>query len=139
MKTRDEILASWNDEGIYTDWYAIDSYDPVNGAIHRLFVGIEDDAADMMRDYYSQHAELAQQPFYRLSLIDTDAAHAFFAGETDELDDERGEYTITEAAGILSVSRQRVHALLQNGQLEGHKRGNSWFIYRYSVENRLAR
>lgn len=53
--------------------------------------------------------------------------------------DDRDEYTITEAAGILGVSRQRVHVLLQNGQLEGHKRGNSWFIYRYSVENRLQK
>lgn len=137
MKTREEILATWNDEGIYTDWYAIDSYDPTDGTIRRLFVGTEDDAIKMMRDYYARPTDLAMQPFYRCSLIDSDKAHVFFAGETDELDDERGEYTITEAAGILGVSRQRVHVLLKNGQLDGHKRGNSWFIYRHSVENRL--
>lgn len=139
MKTREEILASWETEGIYTDWYAIDSYDPSSSTIHRLFVGTEDDATDMMRDYYSQPAELAQQPFYRLSLIDTDAAHAFFTGEVGELADERSMYDVNTTAGMLNVSRQRVHQLLQAGQLNGRKIGKTWYVYRYSVENRLAR
>ena len=48
-------------------------------------------------------------------------------------------YTITEAAEILGVSRQRVHKMLQDGKLEGYKRGNSWFVYYYSVEKRKGK
>lgn len=51
---------------------------------------------------------------------------------------EQSEYTITEAAEILGLTRQRVHVLINSGKLEAHKRGNSWFIYRRSIENRLA-
>ena len=46
--------------------------------------------------------------------------------------------SLTEAAEALDVSRQRVHILLQNGQLDGFKVGNSWNVYRDSVENRLS-
>ena len=60
------------------------------------------------------------------------------AFEVDELPSERGEYSITEAAGILGISRQRVHQLLQAGKLDGHKVGNTWNIYRYSVESWLS-
>lgn len=46
--------------------------------------------------------------------------------------------SLTEAAEMLGVSRQRVHILLQNGQLDGFKVGNSWNVYRESVENRIS-
>ena len=45
--------------------------------------------------------------------------------------------SITEAADMLDVSRQRVHAMLQSGKLEGRKVGNTWSVYRDSVENRI--
>ena len=138
MKTRDEILAAWEEEGRYTDWYAIDSYDPIDGKIRRLFVGTEGDAIKMMRDYYGTPTDLAQQPFRRCSLIGEADALAFFKGEVDVLPDERGVYSITEAAGILDVSRQRVHKMIQDGKLDARKVGNTWTVYRYSVEARLA-
>lgn len=47
--------------------------------------------------------------------------------------------SITEAARLLGVSRQRVHAMLQGGQLEGYKVGNAWSVYRSSIGNRLAK
>jgi excisionase family DNA binding protein len=47
--------------------------------------------------------------------------------------------SLTEAAEILGISRQRVHVLLSNEQLEGFKVGNTWNVYKSSVENRLAR
>ena len=52
---------------------------------------------------------------------------------------EESTISMTEAAEMLDVSRQRVHVLLQNRQLEGFKVGNTWNVYKSSVENRLAR
>lgn len=43
----------------------------------------------------------------------------------------------TEAAEMLGVNRARVNQLLNSGQLEGCKVGNTWQVYRYSVEARL--
>lgn len=138
MKTREEILATWETEGIYTDWCAIDSYDPIDGTIHRLFVGTEDDAAKMMRDYYNEPHDIAAQPFYRISFISTSDALAYFKEEVDVLPDERSVYSITEAAGILGISRQRVHTLIQSGKLDAHKVGNTWQVYRYSIDKRMS-
>lgn len=137
MKTRDEILASWDTEGINADWYAIDSYTPSDGAIYRLYVGTLEDATEMMRQY-AEPAETWGAPFHRMSLITPEAAKCFMEDEQEELD-ERSAYSISEAAGILNVSRQRVHAMLKAGQLEGQRDGNRWKIYRYSVESRLAK
>ena len=47
--------------------------------------------------------------------------------------------SMTEAAELLGVSRQRVHVLLTNNQLEGFKVGNAWNVYRASVERRLTK
>ena len=49
---------------------------------------------------------------------------------------ENSILSLTDAAKMLGVSRQRVHILLQTGQLEGFKVGNTWIVYRKSVENR---
>lgn len=49
------------------------------------------------------------------------------------------ECSITEAAENLGVSRQRVHAMLKAGQLEGRKIGNTWAISRDSVAKRLTK
>ena len=136
MKTRDEILASWESEGIYASWYAIDSYDPIDSTMHRLFVGTEDEAAKMMRTTYATPTDLAMQPFHRCSLISTADAKAYFDGIAQELD-ERGIVSATEAAGILGVSRMRVNQLLNEGRLDGFKTGSTWLVYKRSVEDRL--
>jgi len=135
MKTREEILANWETEQ-YNNWCAIDSYDPISGQLHRLFVGTEEECDARYKAYYMQPATIAESVFYRYSIISSNDARLHFGG-VDAVLDERGEYTITEAAGILNISRQRVHKLLQDGLLDGHKRGNTWFIYRYSIENRM--
>ena len=49
---------------------------------------------------------------------------------------EKDIISITDAADTLGVSRQRVHMLLQNNQLEGFKVGNTWNVYKSSVEAR---
>lgn len=46
--------------------------------------------------------------------------------------------SLTEAAEMLGITRQRVHILLQNDQLDGFKVGNAWNVYRSSVENRIS-
>ena len=91
----------------------------------------------MMREYYATPNEDASGSFHRCTYIGSDAARAFFEGEVDELPDERGAYSATEAAEILGVSRMRVNQLLNEGRLDGRKVGHAWQVYRYSVENRL--
>ena len=136
MKTRAEILANWETEQ-YNEWCAIDSYDPISGTIKRLFVGTVQDAIDRMSAYYTAPSDTAQDDFYRCSYISPTDALAFFNDEVDELPDERGMYDVTTTAGMLDISRQRVHQLIKSGQLEGRKIGKTWYVYRYSVENRM--
>jgi excisionase family DNA binding protein len=47
--------------------------------------------------------------------------------------------TITEAAQILGVTRQRVFAMIKAGILKAEKIGNQWAIERESVNRRLNR
>jgi excisionase family DNA binding protein len=47
--------------------------------------------------------------------------------------------SISEAAHLLKVSRQRVHVMLQSGKLDGVKVGSTWIIHRDSVEGYMAR
>lgn len=64
--------------------------------------------------------------------IFADYAERIASMESDEL------VSMTEAAELIGVSRQRVHQLLQAGKLDGYKVGNTWSIYRYSVESWLS-
>lgn len=57
---------------------------------------------------------------------------------TDRKEWEADIISLTEAAEMLDLSRQRVHVLLQNGQLEGFKVGNTWNVYKSSVEERMT-
>lgn len=50
----------------------------------------------------------------------------------------RAQMSISEAATILNVNRQRIHQLLKAGILTGEKSGAIWLIDRTSVEARLA-
>lgn len=141
MKTNEEILATWETEGIYTNWYAIDSYDPVDGKTSRLFVGTEADAIEMMNRYYAKPTDLAMQPFRRCSLIATEAAKDYFDGIAVHLaeNDPRDDWiSAAEAAEILHVHRNRVLQLVNSGDLEGRKIGGTWIVDRASVEARAA-
>lgn len=53
------------------------------------------------------------------------------------LDPARTEVSITEAAQLLDVSRQRVHALIVNGKLPAERLGSQWIIQRAAVDRRL--
>ena len=46
--------------------------------------------------------------------------------------------SITEAAEVLGVTRQRVFAMLQADVLSGHKIGGTWAVSKASVEKRLG-
>lgn len=133
---RDEIIRTWETDGRYRDWYAIDSYDSMDGKTRRIFVADEDTCIEMMRNTYAMPSDHAMGNFYRCSFIPASAALAYFEGDEQELD-ERSAYTLTETAGILGITRQSVHGLIQRGTLDAHKVGNSWMVYRYSVENRM--
>lgn len=45
--------------------------------------------------------------------------------------------SVSEAAEMLEVTRQRVLAMMNNGKLEGVKVGNTWIVYRDSVNKRM--
>lgn len=118
----------------YDDWYAVDSYDPTDGKMTRVYVGDEATAYKLMRDYFSQPQELAMGKFYRCKLLSNEDVRAYFDGNTD-IPDERGAYSVTEAAGMLGVSRQYVHQLIATGKLDACRFGKkAWSIYRYSLE-----
>lgn len=91
MKTTTEILATWDAEGFFTDWYAIDSYDPITHEETRLFVGELDEVVTTMTNYYEVPATISGAKFYRSSLISSDEARDYFRGlaeletTTDEL------------------------------------------------------
>ena len=135
MKTNAEILATWETEGQHVDWYAIDNYNPIDRTENRLFVGTYDDAVKRLADY-TEPTDYAMQPFYRCSLVSSEDAHDYFAGIAQELDN-RGIISLTEAADMLGLSRQRVHVLLKDGKLDGFKVGKTWSVYRRSVEDRI--
>lgn len=78
MKTTNEILATWETEGFYTDWYAIDSYDPITHEENRLFVGDHDEVVTMMTNYYEKPATFSGAKFYRSSLVSAVDAKAYF-------------------------------------------------------------
>lgn len=94
MKTNDEILKTWDTEGYFTDWYAIDSYDPITHEENRLFVGEHDEVVTMMTNYYEEPATISGAKFYRSALISADDAKAYFESlvepdpEVDELLDK---------------------------------------------------
>ena len=52
--------------------------------------------------------------------------------------DGDGPYTITKAAYILGLSRQRVHEFVKNGQIAATSRGSSWVISRSAIEDLKA-
>ena len=45
--------------------------------------------------------------------------------------------SVTEAAEMLEVTRQRVLAMVNNGKLNGLKVGNTWVVRRASVNKRM--
>lgn len=48
-----------------------------------------------------------------------------------------GRVSITEAAEMLGISRQRVHTLITEGKLKAERIGTQWSIRRADVERRL--
>lgn len=46
--------------------------------------------------------------------------------------------SITDAADILGISRQRVHVMLKGGQLHGRKVGTTWMVCLSSVAGRKS-
>ena len=49
---------------------------------------------------------------------------------------EENLLSVTEAAELLGVTRQRVQVMLTTGKLEGVKVGKTWIVYRDSVNRR---
>jgi excisionase family DNA binding protein len=41
--------------------------------------------------------------------------------------------SVTEAARLLGISRQRIHGLISAGRIEGHQYGNAYLVERSSV------
>jgi len=115
MKTTNEILATWETEGYYTDWYAIDSYDPIKHEENRLFVGELDDVVAAMSNYYKTPATISGAKFYRSSLISAEDAKAYFESlfepEVDEL--------LAKCVKIVARKYDLYHAFCKGGAVAG--------------------
>lgn len=69
---------------------------------------------------------------WELHLYDSDGADTALTLPPTEF------VSITDAAEILGVTRQRVHQLLKSGQLHGRQIGEAWMACRYNVEERAG-
>lgn len=128
MKTAREILNHWDEEQ-YNDWYAIDEL-KADGTMLRLTVGTLEDiqqrAASAMFgavDYSGTPCvgEMADEPFYRVRLLEPASACMFFAACADEIQGETvGKLmTVKEAAEATGRTRQAIHDLVKRGRLHG--------------------
>ena len=132
----EEIIASWEAEGQYADWYAVDNYNPNTMQTKRVFVGTLAEA-DRFAQRMTAPSDTALSPFYRCQLIDTADALRFFQGD-QSVAREDGFLSVTEAADRLGVSRARVHQLIGSGKLEAERVGATMMVYEASVNARMA-
>lgn len=135
--TNEEIVANWEGNLEYSDWYAVDSYNPNTMQMKRIaVVDSEQDAYDLVSRCV-ESSEFAMSPFYRCQLVPKADALRFFQGD-ESIQREDGFLTVTEAAERLGVTRARVHQLIQAGKLAAERVGSVWMVYEYSVNGRAA-
>ena len=126
-----------------TDHGAEFTYDGLNPA-DALSKFVADPEA--MADARARHADLTELAAFddgmnaSISPLDDGSFELhIYADETDTaITIPPTEFTsITDAADMLDVSRQRVHAMLRGGQLAGRMVGNAWMVSKASVNARL--
>lgn len=135
--TPEEIVANWEGNLEYNDWYAVDSYNPNTMQMKRIAVVDSEEAAYDLARRCVEPSEFALSPFYRCQLIPKSDALRFFQGD-NSVQREDGFMTATEAAERLGVTRARVHQLIQSGKLAAERVGSVWMVYEYSVNGRAA-
>lgn len=130
-----EILESWDVLGAFEEWFAIDVYDPSIDMAFRTYVGDRESTLSLMHNSFvipmDERSKYGR--YHRVRKISADDARAFFEnGGFIALD----PYTVTaaEASKALGVSRARVGQLIAGGELDGRKFGNSWIVFRSSLD-----
>lgn len=122
MKTAKEILDNWHEEQ-NNDWYAIDEL-KTDGTMVRVMVGSLADVQRQLENMMFGGDEVgcfADEPFYRVRLLEAASACMFFAACADEIQGETvGKLlTIREAAAATGRTRQAIHDLVRRGRLHG--------------------
>lgn len=152
MKTREEILASWETEG-----ETLEVRDFVSGKNVKVNVESQEDIDEGTLYCCTYSAQASNEVDCRFAVIETsdgtmmcqtdwqsicatpDTIADFEWEDCTPRDDFEDMLDVAETAEMLDVSRQRVHQLLQAGQLDGRKVGKTWYVYRYSIDNRMAK
>lgn len=78
MITVDKILANWNGNFKFVDWYAVEAYSIFTRHAEFRFVGNADEAFYHMVAYYAQPTDIDTGIFYRCIGISSDEAYRYF-------------------------------------------------------------
>lgn len=150
-ETTEYILEHWENDYELRDWYAVDSLDPEENRVHRLYVGDAETACAMAARRASgadlvdlegnpcEPGEFGPAMFYRATLVDARAARDYMLCCTmHDAPDHMGELlTIKRAADELGITRQSCYELVQRGVLPSEECAGQR-VGRYSVALRNA-
>ena len=147
--TRDQILEEWDSYYRHEQWYAVDSFDPESGRVHRLFVGDGLTACKMAAERAAgtnlvgpdgdpaEPGECGPALFYRATLIDPDAARDYMLAADLDVANVGELITVAQAAEELGITRQSAYELVERGAMPSEGVGVAR-VGRYSVALRLA-
>lgn len=148
-ETYDNIIANWDGDCEYRDWYAVDSMDAITGRVRRLYVGDAASACKMaaervrgdgLVDYEGnpcEPGEFGPALFYRATLIDARAAHDYMLAQSLEADELGELIPVAQAAKELGIARQSAYGLVERGAIPSEECAGVR-VGRYSVALRLA-
>ena len=138
-ETYDNIIANWDGDCEYNDWYAVDSFDAITGRVWRLYVGDAESACKMAGERASRSAngEGVAALFYRATLIDARAARDYMLAQSLEADELGELIPVAQAAKELGIARQSAYGLVERGAIPSEECAGVR-VGRYSVALRLA-
>lgn len=132
MKTASEILASWERDEEYNDWYALDELTD-DGRMLRVTVGTLEDVqrqADTMMFGGDDAGCFANEPFYRFKMVPAESARLFFAAcaDQDAPDYAARLMSVREVAERTGRTKQAVLQLIQRGRLHAEMIMGEWRV-----------
>lgn len=122
MRTAAEILATWDDEGRFEAWHAVDQHK--DGHSRRLFVGDWESAQAKAFDLMSYPSAT----YYRYVRIPADEARRYFEEQVSPSE----WISRYEAMDMLGVGESRISQLVKSGKIAA----NGSLVSRHDVEQR---
>lgn len=132
MATASEILAAWDNENEFNDWYALDELTD-DGRMLRVTVGTFEDVQRMAANFMfggDDAGAFANEPFYRVKLIDAESARLFFTAcaSQDAPENAAQLLSVREAAEQMGRTRQAVLELVKRSRLHAEMIMGEWRI-----------